>query len=63
MNKGPYILEAIRTLKSIIKRMAKHSSKKKSKLRSLHVAKTVVRKYEKTYKDLLVKNEGADDAI
>jgi pyruvate kinase len=63
LNKGPYILEAIRTLKSIIKRMEKHSSKKKSKLRSLLVAKTLVRKYEKTYKDLLIKNEQADDAI
>lgn len=45
LNKGPYIIESIRTLKSIIKRMEKHYSKKKSKLRVLHVA-------EKTLKDL-----------
>jgi pyruvate kinase len=45
LNKGPYIIESIRTLKSIIKRMEKHYTKKKSKLRVLQVA-------EKTLEEL-----------
>jgi pyruvate kinase len=39
LNKGPYILEAIKTLKDIDKRMAAHEDKKRKILRSLHVAK------------------------
>ena len=39
LNKGQYILEAIKTLKDIDKRMAAHEDKKRKILRSLHVAK------------------------
>ena len=35
LNKGPYILEAIRTLDDILRRMAGHQVKKKSMLRAL----------------------------
>ena len=40
LNKGPHILSAVRTLKEIITKMAAHSSKKKSTLRPLNVART-----------------------
>jgi pyruvate kinase len=39
LNKGPYIIDAIETLKDIDKRMAGHEDKKRKILRSLHVAK------------------------
>lgn len=39
LNKGPYILNAIETIKDIDKRMAGHEDKKRTILRSLHVAK------------------------
>jgi len=39
LNKGPYIIEAIKTVKDIDKRMAAHEDKKQKKLRSLHVAR------------------------
>jgi pyruvate kinase len=39
LNKGPYIVEAVRTLKNILSKMEKHSVKKKSSLRALNVAK------------------------
>ncbi|MCO6489025.1 MAG: pyruvate kinase [Phaeodactylibacter sp.] len=39
LNKGPYITEAIRTLKDILTRMEAHSFKKKGALRALNVAK------------------------
>jgi pyruvate kinase len=38
LNKGPHILEAVRTLDNIICRMEKHQSKKTSTLRPLRVA-------------------------
>ena len=42
LNKGPYILNAIETIKDIDKRMAAHEDKKRKILRSLHVAKAFV---------------------
>ncbi|MDR3680043.1 MAG: pyruvate kinase [Flavipsychrobacter sp.] len=39
LNKGAHILEAIKTVKDIDKRMAAHEDKKRKILRSLHVAK------------------------
>jgi len=36
LNKGPHILEAIRTLDDILRRMQAHQSKKRSMLRKLH---------------------------
>jgi pyruvate kinase len=41
LNKGPHILEAIRALDDILRRMQEHQSKKRSLLRPLRVAKTV----------------------
>lgn len=38
LNKGPYILEAIRMLDGILQRMQEHQHKKASMLRSLHVS-------------------------
>ncbi|MEM6963310.1 MAG: pyruvate kinase, partial [Bacteroidota bacterium] len=44
LNKGPYILEAVRKLKNILIKMETHTSKKKSSLRALNVAKNVLEK-------------------
>jgi len=38
LNKGPYITEAVTKLSRIISRMESHTSKKKNKMRPLHVA-------------------------
>lgn len=40
LNKGPYINKAIKKLSNILIRMEKHTSKKKSKMRPLEVART-----------------------
>lgn len=40
LNKGPYISKAIKKLSNILIRMEKHTSKKKSKMRPLEVART-----------------------
>lgn len=42
LNKGPYIVEAVRTLKRILEKMGSHRSKKKSLLRPLNVAKSSI---------------------
>ncbi len=39
LNKGPYIVEAVSTLKNILQRMEAHSQKKKNTMRALKVAK------------------------
>ena len=44
LNKGPKIILAIKVLKNILKRMQKHSFKKKNELRPLHVAQGYIRK-------------------
>jgi pyruvate kinase len=38
LNKGPYIVEAVRILDDILRRMESHQEKKRSMLRKLHVA-------------------------
>jgi len=38
LNKGPYIVTAVRTLDDILRRMQSHQEKKRSMLRKLHVA-------------------------
>jgi len=38
LNKGPYIVEAVRSLDDILRRMLSHQDKKRSMLRKLHVA-------------------------
>lgn len=38
LNKGPYIVEAIRTLDDILKRMSGHQHKKMARLRPLRLA-------------------------
>jgi pyruvate kinase len=38
LNKGPYVVEAVRTLDDILQRMEDHQNKKRSMLRKLHVA-------------------------
>jgi pyruvate kinase len=38
LNKGPFIVEAVRLLKDILIKMEEHTSKKKSKMRPLHLA-------------------------
>ena len=42
LNKGPFILEAVRKLKSILIKMEAHSFKKKNSLRALNVAKQTI---------------------
>ena len=42
LNKGPYIVEAVRMLKNILIKMEAHSSKKKNTMRALKVAKTTL---------------------
>ena len=37
LNKGPYIIDAVRTLDDILRRMQDHQSKKRSMLRKLHL--------------------------
>ena len=49
LNKGPYIVEAVETLKNILQRMATHTQKKKNTLRTLKVAKANLRKLTKEY--------------
>ncbi len=49
LNKGPYIQEAVRTLRSIIVRMEAHSFKKKSSSRALKVAKRNLKAMKKKY--------------
>jgi pyruvate kinase len=38
LNKGPYIVQAVRALDDILRRMEQHQSKKSSLLRRLNVA-------------------------
>jgi hypothetical protein len=38
LNKGPYILQAVRVLDDILRRMEKHQNKKRSMLRQLRLA-------------------------
>ena len=38
LNKGPFILPAIQTLKDIVGRMGAHQSKKRARLRALQIA-------------------------
>jgi pyruvate kinase len=38
LNKGPYIVEAVRTLDDILRRMSSHQHKKRAMLRPLRVA-------------------------
>jgi pyruvate kinase len=38
LNKGPYVVEAVRALDDILRRMQDHQSKKRSTLRSLKIA-------------------------
>jgi pyruvate kinase len=44
LNKGPYINDAIKTLKNILIRMEGHSFKKKNELRALNVSKNYFQK-------------------
>ncbi len=50
LNKGPYIVDAIHTLKSILTKMSHHTAKRKSSLRPLNVAKSMLKKIHKTDK-------------
>ncbi len=38
LNKGPYILDAVRALNDILQRMQDHQTKKRSMMRKLHLA-------------------------
>jgi pyruvate kinase len=40
LNKGPYIIQAVKMLDDILKRMQTHQFKKQSMLRELHLAYT-----------------------
>ncbi|MCB0523647.1 MAG: pyruvate kinase [Saprospiraceae bacterium] len=42
LNKGPYIIDAIKVLKNVLKRMEAHSAKKKNELRALNVTRKYV---------------------
>jgi pyruvate kinase len=43
LNKGPYIINAVKTLDDILKRMQGHQSKKQAMLRELKLAYTLMR--------------------
>ncbi|HUH47483.1 MAG TPA: pyruvate kinase [Arenibacter sp.] len=47
LNKGPYIVEAVQTLKNVLTRMEAHSLKKKNTLRALKVAKKSIERIDK----------------
>lgn len=47
LNKGPYIVEAVKMLKKILIKMEMHTSKKKSKMRPLKLAIETLRKMDK----------------
>lgn len=47
LNKGPFIVEAVQTLKNVLKRMEAHSLKKKNTLRALKVARKSIARIEK----------------
>ena len=49
LNKGPYIVEATKTLKNVLERMEAHSQKSKNTLRALKVAKTGLKNIHKDY--------------
>ncbi|MEM6319600.1 MAG: pyruvate kinase [Bacteroidota bacterium] len=49
LNKGPYIVEAIRMLKQILVRMEAHGSKKKPTMRALNAAKGKLAKLQAQY--------------
>ena len=38
LNKGPYVVQAVRILDDILRRMQAHQEKKRSMLRKLHLA-------------------------
>jgi pyruvate kinase len=41
LNKGPYMVEAVRVLGDILRRMHAHQVKKRALLRELHLAKSL----------------------
>ena len=49
LNKGPFIVEATKTLKNVLKRMEAHSQKSKNTLRALKVAKTGLKNIHKDF--------------
>lgn len=51
LNKGPHIVQAVRTLNNILEKMDAHTSKKKSKMRPLMVAKLNLDKIKKMEKN------------
>ena len=44
LNKGPYIVEAVRELHNILERMAQHQYKKAAQLRALNIARNTIRR-------------------
>ena len=49
LNKGPFIVEATKTLKNVLERMEAHSQKSKNTLRALKVAKTGLKNIHRDY--------------
>jgi pyruvate kinase len=49
LNKGPFIVEATKTLKNVLQRMEAHSQKSKNTLRALKVAKTGLKNIHKDF--------------
>jgi pyruvate kinase len=49
LNKGPFIVEATKTLKNVLVRMEAHSQKSKNTLRALKVAKTGLKNIHKDF--------------
>ena len=45
LNKGPYMLSAVKALDDILRRMQAHQAKKSSRLRELHLGQTPTDKY------------------
>jgi pyruvate kinase len=49
LNKGPYILEAVQALDSILRRMQSHQAKKTAKLRHLHIVERFLSRHRATH--------------
>ncbi|MBT8220274.1 MAG: pyruvate kinase [Bacteroidia bacterium] len=50
LNKGPYIVDAVRTLKNVLMKMERHGFKKKDQMRGLHTAEYALAKLKRLKK-------------
>ncbi|MGZ8444831.1 MAG: hypothetical protein ACXWXZ_15655, partial [Candidatus Binatia bacterium] len=51
LNKGPFVIDAVRTLDNVLRRMQNHHTKKVALLRPLNLAERFFQEQEITYPD------------